>query len=116
MPPPRRQRWWRAWAIAIAIPNLEWQAESSWSTKRGPAAHRLRQAYHVEERAKVPEFWMQSPRVKQAVERETCWMFTYVGAEDINNVTPESVRLRLALLRGQALDEGWREVAQIDCN
>jgi hypothetical protein len=57
---------------------------------------RLRQII-VEERDALPPGWMQSPRVKQAVEHETCWMFSYVGADDLDNATPESVRLRLAL-------------------
>jgi hypothetical protein len=50
----------------------------------------------IEERAKVPEFLMTSPRVKQAVEHETCWMFTYIGADDLDSIAPDSFRLRLA--------------------
>lgn len=50
-----------------------------------------------DEREKVPEDWFTSPRVRNAVDNETCWLFTYVNSTQPDTPTLDTWRLRLAL-------------------
>jgi hypothetical protein len=55
--------------------------------------------------------WATKPRVAQSI-AQTAWMFTYVTADNVDNPTLESARLRLAFT---VPDEGY-QLAQIPAN
>jgi hypothetical protein len=49
-----------------------------------------------EEREKVPAFWLDSERVRNSLEHETSWMFSYLTADSIDRPV-DSFQLRIAL-------------------
>lgn len=54
-----------------------------------------------EERGHVPGRWLENERVRNAVEHETCWMYTYMSCHSLTSPDLTQSRLRLAVSHPQ---------------